>query len=158
VVIVVVDGSETLTKEDDEIIKRCKAKKFLLVINKADLLHVIDEKELASLAPDVMPPLWISAKHGDGITALTDAIHGLALNGADYGRTLNIVSNIRHKMALEKTRDMLSKARDSMLQGLSPEFPAFDIRQALERLGEIAGETATEEVLEKIFATFCIGK
>jgi tRNA modification GTPase len=158
VVIVVVDGSETLTKEDDEIIKRCKAKKFLLVINKADLLHVIDEKELASLAPDVMPPLWISAKHGDGITALTDAIHGLALNGADYGRTLNIVSNIRHKMALEKTRDMLSKARDSMLQGLSPEFSAFDIRQALERLGEIAGETATEEVLEKIFATFCIGK
>ena len=158
VVIVVVDGSESLTKEDDEIIKRCKAKKFLLVINKADLPHVIDEKELASLAPDVMPPIWISAKHGDGIPALKDAIHGLALNGADYGHSLNIVSNIRHKIAIEKTRDMLSKARDSILQGLSPEFPAFDIRQALERLGEIAGETVTEEVLEKIFSTFCIGK
>lgn len=158
VVIVVVDGSESLTKEDDEIIKRCKAKKFLLVINKADLPHVIDEKELASLAPDVMPPIWISAKHGDGIPALKDAIHGLALNGADYGHTLNIVSDIRHKIAIEKTSDMLSKARDSILQGLSPEFPAFDIRQALERLGEIAGETVTEEVLEKIFSTFCIGK
>jgi tRNA modification GTPase len=158
VVIVVVDGSESLTKEDDEIIKRCKAKKFLLVINKADLPHVIDEKELASLAPDVMPPIWISAKHGDGIPALKDAIHGLALNGADYGHSLNIVSNIRHKIAIEKTRDMLSKARDSILQGLSPEFPAFDIRQALERLGEIAGKTVTEEVLEKIFSTFCIGK
>lgn len=158
VVIVVFDGSESLTKEDDEIIKRCKAKKFLLVINKADLPHVIDEKELASLAPDVMPPIWISAKHGDGIPTLKDAIHGLALNGADYGHSLNIVSNIRHKIAIEKTRDMLSKARDSILQGLSPEFPAFDIRQALERLGEIAGKTVTEEVLEKIFSTFCIGK
>ena len=49
VVIVVVDGSESLTKEDIEIIERCKAKKFLLVINKADLPHVLDEKELAGL-------------------------------------------------------------------------------------------------------------
>jgi tRNA modification GTPase len=158
VVIVVVDGSERLTREDIKVIERCRAKKFLLVINKADLTHVIDEKELASLAPDVMPPIWISAKHGEGIPALKDAIHSLALNGADCGHTLTIVSNIRHKMAIEKTRDLLSKARDSILQGLSPEFPAFDIRQALESLGEIAGETVTEEVLDRIFSTFCIGK
>lgn len=158
VVIVVIDGSERLTREDIEIIEKCKAKKFFLVINKADLPHVIDKKELASLAPDVMPPIWISAKHGEGIPALKDAIHSLALNGADCGHTLTIVSNIRHKMAIEKTRDLLSKARDGILQGLSPEFPAFDIRQALESLGEIAGETVTEEVLDRIFATFCIGK
>lgn len=157
-VLVVADGSESLTKEDAEIIKSCRAKKFLLLINKADLPHVIDEKELASLDPDAMPPIWISAKHGDGIPELKDAIHSLALNGGDYGHTLNIVSNIRQKMAIEKTRDMLSKARDSIRQGLSPEFPAFDIRQALQRLGEIAGETVTDEVLEKIFSTFCIGK
>ena len=158
VVIVVIDGSERLTREDIEIIEKCKAKRFFLVINKADLPHVIDKKELASLAPDVMPPIWISAKHGEGIPALKDAIHSLALNGADCGPTLTIVSNIRHKMAIEKTRALLSKARDGILQGLSPEFPAFDIRQALESLGEIAGETVTEEVLDRIFATFCIGK
>lgn len=157
-VLVVVDGSESLTKQDAEIIKSCKTKKFLLLINKADLPHAIDEKELASLDPNAMPPIWISAKHGDGMPALKDAIHGLALSGADCRSTLNIVSNIRQKMAIEKTRDMLSKARDSILQGLSPEFPAFDIRQALERLGEIAGETVTDEVLEKIFSIFCIGK
>ncbi|HET6460904.1 MAG TPA: tRNA uridine-5-carboxymethylaminomethyl(34) synthesis GTPase MnmE [Syntrophales bacterium] len=157
-VLVVVDGSESLTKQDAEIIKSCKTKKFLLLINKADLPHVIDEKELASLNPDAMPPIWISAKHGDGMPALKDAIHGLALSGTDCRNTLNIVSNIRQKVAIEKTRDMLSKARDSILQGLSPEFPAFDIRQALEKLGEIAGETVTDEVLEKIFSIFCIGK
>jgi len=157
-VLVVVDGSESLTKQDAEIIKSCKTKKFLLLINKADLPHVIEEKELASLDPDAMPPIWISAKHGDGMPALKDAIHGLALSGADCRNALNIVSNIRQKMAIEKTRDMLSKAKDSILQGLSPEFPAFDIRQALERLGEIAGETVTDEVLEKIFSIFCIGK
>ncbi|MCG6533201.1 MAG: tRNA uridine-5-carboxymethylaminomethyl(34) synthesis GTPase MnmE [Syntrophales bacterium LBB04] len=158
VVVVVVDGSESLTKEDIEIIKRSKTKKFLLVINKADLPHVIDEQELTVFTPDVQPPIWISAKHGEGIPALKDAIHGLALNGQDRGHTLTIVSNIRHKMAIEKTRDLLSKARDGILQGLSAEFPAFDIRQALECLGEIAGETVTEEVLDRIFSTFCIGK
>jgi tRNA modification GTPase len=158
VVIVVIDGSEILTEEDDEIVKSCREKKFLLAINKADLPHVIDDKELASLVPDVMPPIWISAKRGDGIQELKDAIHGLALSGTDYGHTENIVSNIRHKIAIEKTRDLLAKARDSTLQGLSPEFPAFDVRQALDRLGEIAGETVTEDVLEKIFSTFCIGK
>ncbi len=157
-VLVVVDGSESLTKEDADIIKSCKRKKFLILINKDDLPHVINEKELASLDPDSIPPIWISAKLGYGIAALKDAIHALALNSADYGNTLNIVSSIRQKMAIETTRDILSKARDSILQGLSPEFPAFDIRQALERLGEIAGETVTNEVLDKIFSTFCIGK
>ncbi|MGC9976097.1 MAG: tRNA uridine-5-carboxymethylaminomethyl(34) synthesis GTPase MnmE, partial [Syntrophales bacterium] len=104
-VLVVVDGSESLTKQDAEIIKSCKTKKFLLLINKADLPHVIEEKELASLDPDAMPPIWISAKHGDGMPALKDAIHGLALSGADCRNALNIVSNIRQKMAIEKTRD-----------------------------------------------------
>lgn len=158
VAIVVVDGSEALTKEDVEIIERCEAKKFFLVINKADLPHVLDGNELADLYPDVMPPIWISAKHGDGIPALKDAIHSLVLNGSEYGQTLTVVSNIRHKIAIEKTRDLLLKAGDSILQGLSPEFSAFDIRQALDSLGEIAGETVTEEVLDRIFSNFCIGK
>ena len=158
VVIVVVDGSESLKKEDDEIVKRCKEKKFLLVINKADLPHVIDDKELASLAPDAMPPIWISAKHGDGIPALKDAIHGLALSGADYGHTMNIVSNVRHKLAIEKTGALLSKAKDGILNNLSPEFSVFDVREALDSLGEITGKTINEEVLDRIFSTFCIGK
>jgi tRNA modification GTPase len=158
VVIVVVDGSESLKKEDDEIVKRCKEKKFLLVINKADLPHVIDDKELASLAPDAMPPICISAKHGDGIPALKDAIHGLALSGADYGHTMNIVSNVRHKLAIEKTGALLSKAKDGILNNLSPEFSVFDVREALDSLGEITGKTINEEVLDRIFSTFCIGK
>jgi tRNA modification GTPase len=157
VVIVAVDGSECLTREDIDIIEWCKAKKFFVVINKTDLPHVLDEKALADLAPDIMQPIWVSAKHGDGIPALKDAIHSLVLNGPDFGHTLT-VSNIRHKVAIERTKDLLSKAGESILQGLSPEFSAFDIRQALESLGEVAGETVTEEVLDRIFSTFCIGK
>ncbi|HYA13650.1 MAG TPA: hypothetical protein VEF33_04845, partial [Syntrophales bacterium] len=67
-------------------------------------------------------------------------------------------SNVRHKTAIDKTADLLSKAKESMINGLSPEFSAFDVRQALDCLGEIAGKTVTEEVLDRIFSTFCIGK
>jgi tRNA modification GTPase len=69
-----------------------------------------------------------------------------------------MVTNIRHKTALEKTATLLSKARDSVLTGLSPEFAAFDVREALDCLGEITGKTLNEDVLDRIFSTFCLGK
>ena len=158
VAIVVLDGSEALTKEDREIIKKIEATKFLLVINKADLPHLLDERELTALAPSVMQPVWISAKHGDGIPEIKDAIHKLALDQPDDYNTTLIISNIRHKTAIEKTADLLTKARNAAISGLSPEFPALDVREALDCLGQITGQTVTEEVLERIFSTFCIGK
>jgi tRNA modification GTPase len=158
VVIVLLDGSEALTKEDKKIIKKNEAKKLLLVINKADLHHMLDERELVAITPDVIRPVWVSAKHGDGIPALKDAIHRLVLNHPDVYNTKLIISNIRHKMAIEKTADLLSKARDAALSGLSPEFSALYIREALDCLGQITGQTVTEEVLGRIFSTFCIGK
>ncbi|HYA12994.1 MAG TPA: tRNA uridine-5-carboxymethylaminomethyl(34) synthesis GTPase MnmE, partial [Syntrophales bacterium] len=75
VVIILLDGSEALTKEDTEIIKRSRAKKFLVVINKADLPHALDDRDLSLHTPDMKPPIWISAKYGEGIPALRDAIH-----------------------------------------------------------------------------------
>lgn len=158
VVIIVLDGSEALTKEDTEIITRIQAKKFLLVVNKTDLPHALEERELTTIAPDVMSPIWVSAKYGEGIPELRDAIHALTLNHTDDWYSTQIVSNIRHKIAIEKTADLLSKARESMINGLSPEFSALDVREALESLGEISGKTVTVEVLDRIFSTFCIGK
>ena len=158
VVIVLLDGSEALTKEDKKIIKKNEAKKLLLVINKADLHHMLDERELVAITPDVIQPVWVSAKHGDGIPALKDAIHRLVLNHPNDYNAKIIISNIRHKMAIEKTADLLSKARDAALSGLSPEISALDVREALDCLGQITGQTVTEEVLGRIFSTFCIGK
>jgi tRNA modification GTPase len=141
-----------------EIIERSQVKKFIPVINKADLPHVLDERALSLLARDVKPAVWISAKYGDGIPALRDAIYALVLNGSEDCCSPQIITNVRHKTAIEKTADLLSMARESIINGLSPEFSALDVREALECLGEIAGKTVTEEVLDKIFSTFCIGK
>jgi tRNA modification GTPase len=69
-----------------------------------------------------------------------------------------IYANVRHKTAIEKTAVSLLKARDAVEGGLSPEFYAFDVREALDSLGEIGGKTVTEEILDRIFSTFCIGK
>jgi tRNA modification GTPase len=159
VVIIVLDGSEMLTNEDMKIIKENLMKNLLLVINKSDLPHVLNDRELKHLLPDeVLPPLRISAKYGDGIPELKDCIRSLVLTlPTDYSLD-PIVTNIRHKTALEKTSLLLSKARDSILKGLSPEFTAFDVREALDCLDEITGKTLNEEVLDRIFSTFCIGK
>jgi tRNA modification GTPase len=158
VVIVLLDGSDMLMKEDTEIIHRSREKKHIVVINKTDLPHMLDELQLTAISPELQPPIWISAKHGDGIPALKDAIHALILDHTEDCHFPYIVSNVRHKSAIEKTRCLLSKAKDSILNDLSPEFSAFDVREALDSIGEITGKTINEEILDRIFSTFCIGK
>ena len=69
-----------------------------------------------------------------------------------------IVANIRHKDALARIKDNLSNAVKGMEEGTSIEFIAFEIRSALEALGEVVGETTSEEILNRIFDQFCIGK
>lgn len=158
VVIVLLDGSEALTDEDVEIIKRSREKKYILVVNKSDLPHTLDEREISAIVPDGDTPIWISAKHGEGIPVLKDALFTRMLEHTDDRRLPHTVSNIRHKLAIEKTGDLLSRAKESILNNLSPEFSAFDVREALQSLGEITGKTINEEVLDRIFSTFCIGK
>jgi len=158
VVIVLLDGSEALTVEDVEIIKRSRGKKYILAVNKTDLQHVLDERDLSMIVPDGNRPIWISAKHGDGIAALKDALSALMLDHGDDRRIPYTVCNVRHKLAIEKTGELLSRAKESILNSLSPEFSAFDVREALDSLGEITGKTINEEVLDRIFSTFCIGK
>jgi tRNA modification GTPase len=158
-VIVVLDGSEALASDDIKLIEENLTKKLLPVVNKTDLPRVLDDKDLKRLLPgEVPPPLEISAKFGDGIPELKDSIRSLVLSGPVDHAPDYIVTNIRHKTAIEKTSTLLIKARDTILEGLSPEFAAFDVREALDCLDEITGKTLNEEVLDRIFSTFCIGK
>ena len=159
VVVAVLDGSEVLTNEDVKIIKENLKKKLLVVINKSDLSHVLNDKEIKQLLPEDGPPsLWISARTGEGISEMKGAIRSLVLTRPVQHPSDDMVTNIRHKTALEKTAILLSKARDCVLTGLSPEFAAFDVRDALDCLGEITGKTLNEDVLDRIFSTFCLGK
>jgi tRNA modification GTPase len=158
IVIILLDGSTNLTKEDTEVIEKNKEGEIILVVNKNDLSPKLKNNTLDKILPG-FKPLWISAKYGDGIPALKEEIYARTFqNRQDEIQSDVILTNLRHKIALEKAGELLAKAKGNIIQGLSPELAAFDMREALESLGEIVGETTNEDVLDKIFANFCIGK
>jgi len=103
------------------------------------------------------PFLAISAKTGDGIDALKQKLSDLVLGEFDT-QTDTIVTNARHVDALRKTEESLEKAKDGLDTGITGDFVAMDIRQAMFHLGTITGDISTEDLLGNIFSKFCIGK
>jgi tRNA modification GTPase len=157
IVIILLDGNDILYGDDLEIIKKNQERKIILAINKSDLSRKLSEEELVGILPGV-EPIRISAKYGDGIPLLKDRIFSLMTGTGETHQRGIMIANLRHKTAIEQAKAALERAEDSLKAGLSPEFAAFDIHTALDRLGEITGKTTNEDVLERIFATFCIGK
>jgi tRNA modification GTPase len=157
VVIILLDGSTCITQEDMEVIEKNKGKEIILAINKSDLPPQIQGNDLEKIIPGA-DPLLISAKYGDGISQLKQQIYDLAVGNKRTTESDVVLSNLRHKVAFEKARDLLTAACNNIRQGVSPELTAFDIKESLEHLGDIIGETTNEDVLDRIFSTFCIGK
>jgi tRNA modification GTPase len=156
-VVILLDGSGPLTPEDRSLIEANQSRNIVVAINKSDLTRVLDRSSL----PDELSRrelLWISAKTGDGLTAFRDAVHSAISRSAGEYHADTILTNLRHKIALERAFSSLRTAEQGLSGGLSPEFIAFDLREALDALGEVTGQTVTEEVLDRIFSTFCIGK
>ena len=157
-IILTLDGSRALDEDDTEIFKEIEGKKKVIAINKVDLPIKISIEDLKSrFEPD--PVVSISALNNEGIDDLKRAIYtSLVHRDVKSSPEHVIVSNIRHKTALAQARNNLSNALEGLEEGISLEFIAFEIRSALEALGEMVGETTPEEVLNRIFEQFCIGK
>ena len=135
------------------------AKPLLPVINKSDLPQRLEEESLMGLLREGTPPaIRISAKYGDGIDRLTAALRDLVLATPAEESSEVMIAHLHHKTALEKAASGLVRARDGLTGGLPAEFVALEVREALDALGEITGRTTPEEVLDRIFANFCIGK
>jgi len=102
------------------------------------------------------------AVDGTGLDELKDAIFASVAHRApgDEAETPSgeLVASLRHKTALSRALEGVVRAREAATNGVEKEFMATDIRWAVDRLGEITGETTTEDILERIFSTFCIGK
>jgi len=152
------DGSRVLDEDDKEIFEEVKGKKKVVILNKEDLPQKISVGEMKKRFVDD-PIVSISALKGEGIDDLKKTIYTSLLQRDVRASPEDlIVANIRHKNALIQIRDNLSNAMKGMGEGTSFEFIAFEIRSALEVLGELVGETTNEEVLNRIFDQFCIGK
>jgi len=156
-VIIILDGSECLTDDDRIIIAGNKNRNILIALNKSDLPLKVDIHELETILPDI-DVLQISAKYGQGLTELKDAIHKAVIDCDVESSPSLVIANIRHKIALEKTVGYLSQAIKGALENLPAELIAIDIRDALASLGEIISKTTNDDILNEIFSNFCIGK
>jgi tRNA modification GTPase len=158
-VLFLLDGSMALSPEDRELLAKMEAKTLIPVINKSDLPQHLDHEALAQLLPGTAPPpIPISAKYGNGIEDLTAAIRNTVLATPTEEAPEAMIAHLRHKVALERATEGLVRARDGLRDGLAPELAALEMREALDALGEITGRATSEEVIERIFANFCVGK
>lgn len=156
-VIWVLDGSQPESAEDFLILSEIQNKNTIIAVNKNDLPQRISLDFLHQQIP-FSPIIFISALQGTGLAELKEAIASLIWKGKLTDSSEIIISNLRHKQSLEAAQNFLSQAREGFKQNVSSEFIALDLQQSLEALGEIVGETASAEVLERIFSRFCIGK
>lgn len=150
----VFDISAPLSMEDREVLERIRGRNAVVVLNKCDLgEHAGELLEHA----EGMPTVRMSAKTAQGLDELRAAILSACLKGHGNVGDAVLVTNLRHKAALEASA--LSIARTlAALEAEPLEIAAFELRQAMDKLGEIVGEISTDEVLENIFSQFCIGK
>jgi len=151
-VIAVFDGSEPLKDEDYEVIEKLKGKRAIFVINKCDLPQVLEKEVL------ILDSLHISATRGDGLDKLKERIFNSYLKDWREGREGIVVTNIRHKRAVEHALSSLARAREGWREKKPLEIVALELRDTLDRLGEIVGAVTTEDILNRIFNDFCIGK
>lgn len=154
-VLVVLDGSQVLTTEDKSLLDQVTSKKVLVMINKADLPARLAVNELGPLV-DGRNVCTVSAKTREGIAALKQSLRALVLD--TEMETPLVITNLRHRSALERGQLALSRAATALGEGYAPEFVAMDLNEARSALEEITGLIQSDDILERIFAEFCIGK
>ena len=148
----VLDASEPLTTEDQKILDDFANKKRILILNKTDL-----PRKLA--VPTINAPLVdVCCVSGNGIEQLKDAIKSLVWSGAVIDEMAQVTINSRHQDALRRAREAVQLALDALRADASLEFVALDLRIGANAVGEVVGKTTTEDLLDSIFSTFCLGK
>lgn len=155
-VLLVLDASRELETEDREVIEEIQNhnKKTIVLLNKIDLERKIelDEFGLENI-------LEISAKDNIGIEDMEERIYSYIVeeNVEDSSEKL-IITNIRHKTALEKTKDAIRNIFETIDAGMPMDLISVDLKEALDSLSEITGEISSEDILDHVFGNFCVGK
>lgn len=172
-VLLVFDGSEPLNDQDWRVSDELRNMGFgvqaiadapsvhtrpmLMVINKADRAQYVTPETLTTLWPQV-PCISTSTVTGVGLAELEKALADVVLAGKVVQSDSVLVTSVRHQEALRRTAESLRAAQASLAQMLPLDFVSIDLRAAYDALGEVTGETASEDLLDKIFSEFCIGK
>jgi tRNA modification GTPase len=151
--LIVLDGSAFLTPQDEAVIAAAGGKSALLVVNKSDLRLRLSTEKISAFTNR---PVFVSATEGSGLDDLKRALRNLLLGSSREPEI--VVTNLRHKAALERAQESFAKSIKACASGLPSELLAVDIQEAKEALEEIVGIVTNDEILERIFSQFCIGK
>lgn len=154
-IIVVLDGSQPLTGEDEVVLGDVAGNRYLIALNKSDLESFSYEN--IREASNGSRVIAVSAKTGAGIDTLRGAL--LEPFGADGSQEMGfVITNARHYDLLQRAIDALYSSKHLVQERTSEELILVGLYGALQFLGEITGETTPDDILSQIFATFCIGK
>jgi len=156
-IIAIFDSSKDLTEEDKEILDIIKDKKVIIVLNKIDLETKIDENNelLKNTSENIVK---ISALNETGIENIYEIINEMFnLNEINVDNE-TVITNLRHKNLISKAITNVKKARETLESGMPTDVIAIFIKDILEALSEITGEEVTENIINEIFARFCLGK
>ncbi len=155
-VIFVVDSSRPLDKNDDDIISLIQNKNVIVLLNKSDMEQVVKPEDLKNLNKFSM--VSISAKNETGLDKLEHAIKDMFFNGEISFNEEIYITNVRHKTLLKEALDSLHMVKDGINQGMSEDFLTIDLMTAYEKLGMIIGEEVEDDLADRIFSKFCMGK
>ncbi|MCM8783939.1 MAG: tRNA uridine-5-carboxymethylaminomethyl(34) synthesis GTPase MnmE [Candidatus Omnitrophica bacterium] len=154
-IILVFDASRKIDGQDQLLIKQLKTKPVIALINKIDLKQRIEKEEILKY---FHPVIEISAKKLKNIEEIEKAIQDEVFKGGIKEPERVMVSNLRHIQTLREAEDLIQEAINALEKNLSYEFISQNIKEALICFDEIIGKNFSEDLLEKIFSEFCIGK
>ena len=154
--IVIIDSSKQLNNEDKEILKMVEPKKTIIILNKIDLECFVDkDTDLISNFKNVVK---ISALKKEGIEDIYQKISQMFnFNEINLDNEI-VITNERHKNIIKKAIENINKAEESIYKNMPVDIVAIAIKEVLANLGEITGDVASEEIINEIFARFCLGK
>ena len=155
-ILYVADSSRPLDESDEEILDLLKGRKALVLLNKSDLESAITPQMMEKRTNHKV--LLISAKEEQGIRELEEEIRSLFFQGElDFNDEV-LITNVRHKTALQRAKESLSMVMDSIQNGMPEDFYTIDLTDAYQALGTILGEEMGEDLINEIFGKFCMGK
>jgi tRNA modification GTPase len=157
-VLILIDGSVAAHEDDMLLLEELRERSPMVVVNKADLPMLVELQVLQQRTENA--PLYVlSTRTGEGCQRLREALAARCLDLARMEPIHCAVPNHRHREALERAGTYLDAALDRSAGQKQPlDQTVADLRSALAAIDEITGETATEEILERIFSRFCVGK
>ena len=159
IILAVFDAGRPIDQADRQVIERVKNKKAITVINKWDIVNPGFDKADAAL--NVHSGVKISALKSEGIDMLKEKIADVLLSKTATAQERNadmLITNVRHKLLVDSAIESLGNAAETLVKREPLEVTALFLRESLNELGEIVGVVTTDDILNKIFSEFCIGK